>query len=122
MQQHEGIWCFAITRDVERNIGDKVLKTKGSARIVPIHPRLVELGFIRYLKQFERKPHGKLFPDINPGTTGYRSDTFSKWFTLFLKSIGSKADRTSFHSFRHNFHDALHEAEVRHEIAILLGG
>lgn len=63
-----------------------------------------------------------MFPDIRAGTTGYRSDTFSKWFARFLKSVDADGDRTSFHSFRHNFRDALREADVRHEIAMLLGG
>ncbi|GGF76951.1 hypothetical protein GCM10011332_33650 [Terasakiella brassicae] len=116
------VWCFNITRETDRGVDDKVLKTKASERIVPIHPQLLELGFMRYLKQFERKPRGKLFPDIRVGTTGYRSDIFSKWFARFLKSIDADGDRTSFHSFRHNFRDALREADVRHEIAMLLGG
>uniref|UniRef100_UPI0012EC0395 site-specific integrase n=1 Tax=Terasakiella pusilla TaxID=64973 RepID=UPI0012EC0395 len=116
------VWCFNITRETDRGIDDKVLKTKTSERVVPVHPQLLELGFMRYLKQFERKPRGKLFPDIKPGTTGYRSDQFSKWFARFLKSIDADGDRTSFHSFRHNFRDALRQADVRHEIAMLLGG
>ncbi|WP_156950795.1 site-specific integrase, partial [Terasakiella pusilla] len=116
------VWCFNITRETDRGVDDKVLKTKASERIVPIHPQLLELGFMRYLKQFERKPRGKLFPDIRVGTTGYRSDIFSKWFARFLKSIDADGDRTSFHSFRHNFRDALREADVRHEIAMQLGG
>lgn len=118
----DNIWCFNITREVGRGVDDKVLKTKSSERVVPIHPHLMNLGFMRYLKQFERRPRGKLFPDIKPGTTGYRSDQFSKWFARFLKSIDADADRTSFHSFRHNFRDALRDADVRHEIAMLLGG
>jgi integrase len=116
------VWCFNITRDVGCGVDDKVLKTKSSERVVPIHPQLLELGFMRYLKQFERKTRGKLFPDIKPGTTGYRSDQFSKWFARFLRSIDADGDRTSFHSFRHNFRDALREAGVRHEITMLLGG
>ncbi|WP_240796852.1 site-specific integrase [Terasakiella sp. SH-1] len=116
------VWCFNITRESDRGIDDKVLKTKSSERVVPIHPQLLELGFMRYLKQFQRKPRGKLFPDIRAGTTGYRSDQFSKWFSRFLKSIDADSDRTSYHSFRHNFRDALREADVRHEIAMLLGG
>ncbi|WP_417796365.1 DUF6538 domain-containing protein [Terasakiella pusilla] len=116
------VWCFNITRETDRGVDDKVLKTKASERVVPVHPQLLELGFMRYLKRFERKPRGKLFPDIRAGTTGYRSDQFSKWFARFLKSIDANAERTSFHSFRHNFRDALRTADVRHEIAMLLGG
>ncbi len=122
VQQHDGVWCFAITRDHTIGVDDKVLKTKASERTIPIHPHLIELGFMKYLKRFERKPRSKLFPDIPAGTTGYRSDTFSKNFRRFLKSIEADADRTSFHSFRHNFRDALREGNVRHEIAMLLGG
>ncbi|WP_167730150.1 site-specific integrase [Terasakiella sp. SH-1] len=122
VQQHDGIWCFAITRDRTIGVDDKILKTKASERTIPIHPRLIEMGFMKYLKRFERKPRSKLFPDIPAGTTGYRSDTFSKNFRRFLRSIEADADRTSFHSFRHNFRDALREGNVRHEIAMLLGG
>ena len=67
------VWCFNITRETDRGVDDKVLKTKSSERVVPIHPELMNLGFMQYLKQFERKPRGKLFPDIKPGTTGYRA-------------------------------------------------
>jgi len=69
-----------------RTIGvdDKILKTKASERTIPIHPQLIELGFMKYLKRFQRKPRSKLFPDIPAGTTGYRSDTFSKNFRRFL--------------------------------------
>jgi len=122
VQQHDGIWCFAITRDRTIGVDDKILKTKASERTIPIHPQLIELGFMKYLKRFERKPRSKLFPDIPAGATGYRSDTFSKWFSRYLKSIGANSERTSFHSFRHSFRDALREAGVRHEIAMLLGG
>jgi len=122
VQQHDGVWCFNITRETARGVDDKVLKTKTSERVVPIHPQLITLGFMKYLKQYERKPRSKLFPDIKTGTTGYRSDTFSKQFARFLKSIDADGSKTSFHSFRHNFRDALREADVRHEIAMLLGG
>lgn len=122
VQQHDGVWCFAITRDRTIGVDDKVLKTKASERTIPIHPQLIELGFMKYLKRFERKPRSKLFPDIPAGTTGYRSDTFSKNFRRFLRSIEADADRTSFHSFRHNFRDALREGNVRHEAAMILGG
>lgn len=50
------------------------------------------------------------------------TDQFSQWFARFLKSIDADGQRTSFHSFRDNFRDALREGDVRHEIAMLLGG
>ncbi|WP_167730158.1 site-specific integrase [Terasakiella sp. SH-1] len=120
--QKDETWCFNITCETDRGIDDKILKTKASERVIPIHPQLLELGFMRYLKQFEKNTRLKLFPDIKLGTTGYRSDTFSKRFARFLKSIDADAPKTSFHSFRHNFRDALREADVRHEIAMQLGG
>ena len=122
IQLHDDIICFAITRDANLGINDKQLKTKSSERIIPIHPHLMDIGFTQYLKNFKNRPRSKLFPDIPLGTTGYRSDTFSKQFRRFLKTIDADADRTSFHSFRHNFRDAMREANIRHEIAMRLGG
>lgn len=98
IQQHEGVWCFNITTESKLGPADKHLKTKASERLIPIHPKLMDLGFMRYLKEFESRANSKLFPDIPDGTTGYKSDVFSKTFSRFLKSIGASIERTSFHS------------------------
>jgi integrase len=47
---------------------------------------------------------------------------FSKWFTQFHRACGAQGNRTSFHSFRHNFRDELRAARIDYDIALMLGG
>jgi integrase len=56
------------------------------------------------------------------GANGYYSDPFQKWFGRFLTKANAKKPKTSFHSFRHTFRDALREADISAERVKALGG
>jgi integrase len=118
----EGISCFSVNTECIRGRDDKKLKTMSSRRIVPVHAKLIEIGFMDYVADERRKNSKKLFPELTLSTTGYYSDPFSKWFARFLKSCGANNARTSFHSFRHCFRDAVRNAELDQETAFSLGG
>ncbi len=106
IKTQDGIAYFDIARGEGEE--DKQLKTWSSRRQVPVHPALIDAGFLVYVeKQRKKKADDRIFPDIKPGGDGYYSALFSKWFSRYLKAIGIKTDKTSFHSFRHNFKDAL---------------
>jgi integrase len=64
----------------------------------------------------------RLFADIKPGKDGYYSHNFSKYFSRLLKAIGIKTKKHSFHSFRHNFGEALDRADVQFLIREMLMG
>lgn len=98
--------------DINRNREDKKLKTKNSLRQVPVHPVLIKIGFQIYVEQKMREGAKKLFPELSNNQTGLYSQIPSKLFATWTKRIGAKEDRTSFHSFRHSFRDALIEAGV----------
>ncbi|HAJ89813.1 MAG TPA: hypothetical protein DCM27_02180 [Rhodospirillaceae bacterium] len=100
----------------------KKLKTEQSNRIVPVHPMLKKIGLLEYVESVKKAGVFKLFPDVKVATTGYHSGNFSKYFSRHLKAIGVKTDKTSFHSFRHNFRDAEREAEMPEHISQQLGG
>ncbi|HAT50438.1 MAG: site-specific integrase [Nitrospirae bacterium] len=100
----------------------KKLKTAAAARDIPLHPELVKIGFLHYWEDMRVKGDNRLFPELTTAATGYLSDNFSKWFGGFLTKIEAKEPRTSFHSFRHCFRDALRRAEVSQDMARLLGG
>ncbi|CUW37258.1 putative phage-related integrase [Magnetospirillum sp. XM-1] len=122
VQVIDGVHCFIVTTDVQSGINDKKIKTDNGERVVPVHPELIEIGFIDYFVERQKTRHSKLFPDLSVAKTGYYSDTFSKFFASFLGKTAAKAPRTSFHSFRHNFRDALREARLDREIGLALGG
>jgi hypothetical protein len=65
---------------------------------------------------------GRIFPEIKKGLDGYCSHNFSKWWGRFAKHVGFNLPRTAFHSFRHNFVDALRAAETPEYINKALAG
>ena len=63
-----------------------------------------------------------LFPELEPDRRGYRADRAQKWFARFMEKAGAKEPRTSYHSSRHSFRDALREAEAPRDVVVALGG
>ncbi|WP_170361402.1 site-specific integrase [Ruegeria arenilitoris] len=103
--------------------GDEYQRVKfGKSRIVPIHPELVRLGFLRFVQAQRDADERRVFPDLKVGAMGYHSEQASKEFSRYIDAIGAKTVKTSFHSFRHNFKDACRHAGVQPDINdILLG-
>lgn len=122
--EKDGIWCFRISESRQDGSPcEKVLKTKSSRRTVPLHPELLALGFLGFVRQ--RGSDGKcprLFPDLNTGKMGYYSDPFQKWFGRLLRKALSFKPKATFHAFRHMWKDALTEASVPETLAKRLGG
>ena len=111
VRQDDGNWYFDVTINEDE---DKTLKTVHSKRRIPLHSELIKIGFLGYRAQRAEKAEQspRLFPDIKPGKDGYMSHNFSKWFSRYTKAVAVKTDKTTFHSFRHNFKDALHAAGI----------
>lgn len=101
---------------------DKHLKTASSARRVPVHAKLINFGFLKHLERAKKLKKDRVFYDIEFGEDGYPSHNFSKWWGRYTRRISVHTDKTAFHSFRHNFTDALREAEVPDSIAKTLVG
>lgn len=82
----------------------------------------MEIGFLDYVTD-QTKARGEkawLFPKVAPGTTGARA--FSKWFGRYVGAHGITDPTKVFHSFRHNFTDALRVADVSEEVNRALVG
>jgi len=80
------------------------LKTKWSARTVPIHRKLLDLGFLEFC---ETKNEVFLWSDLNERRDGTRSDAYSKWFGRYRRRHGISERKVGFHSFRHTFIDEM---------------
>ena len=103
----------------------KRIKTAAGKRFVPIHPELERIGLLAFAERMRSKGESRLFPELTPDSLGYLSGTFSKWFNdkkRFLGKIGVASPGVSFHSFRHNYRDALREAQISLERVRALGG
>jgi len=120
-----GIDCIVIQEasdDGEDAETEKRVKTDAGERYVPIHPELKRIGFMEYVTAMREAGEVRMFPELPRGKGGYYSDPFQKWFGRFLEKAGAKRPKTSFHSFRHTYRDALREADISAERARALGG
>ena len=94
------------------------MKTPQSKRLVPIHSDLVELGLIDVWEKKKADSNDKrLFEDAKVASDGTYSSTFSKWFSRYLKNMGIKTAKTSFHSLRHNMKDGFRNSGASDELA-----
>jgi integrase len=119
VRQEHGHWILHVTTE---GSDSKRTKTGGSQRIVPIHSRLIQLGFDKYHARAVALGAKQLF-DIKPDARGYFSGEPSKFFGNYLRDIGVKAGPDlNFHSFRHTAADAFRRAGFAdEEFAPLLG-
>jgi len=108
----DGVTVFSIAPNADRK-----LKNKGSKRLVPVHPSLVELGLLEHARKVAQ--NGLLFPDA----AGPKDMINAR-----NKEIGRKLRAVLpdpslvFHSFRHTFKDAGARARISRELLALIGG
>lgn len=102
-----GIWCIDVIPE-----DGKSVKTPSSKRIIPIHPLLLELGFLDYVDAQKRAGKRDLFPGLRPEKATRAGENLGEWFSRYLEYIGMKRERLSFHSFRHSFDTHLLNREV----------
>lgn len=120
VREEKGIMVF----DINDESKDKSLKTKGSKRIVPIHPQLVALGLLEYVQAARDRGEEPLFKAIPLDRKGRRAEQASRWFRKFLVKVGVKGvdDLGGAHRWRHTITDALREGGVDDfDIALVLG-
>ncbi len=83
---------------------DQSVKTTASWREVPVHPDLVELGFLDFVREKVKKKEKRLFGTLQfdkNDHNGY-ANAVGKWFNeRYLVQIGVKSPTKSFHSFRY---------------------
>ncbi|WP_028110231.1 tyrosine-type recombinase/integrase [Ferrimonas futtsuensis] len=76
------------------------LKTPSSERVIPIHPQLIEEGFLKFAEARRAAGHARLFPEIPAGNRRGFGHKPSLWFTKFRAKLGWGEGET-FHSLRH---------------------
>jgi integrase len=113
VSQIDGQWCLSII-----STKDQKLKTAGSARTIPLHPELIRLGLLEFLKA-PRGREGWLFPAV---ANAKAANTWSAWVGRWLDRMGLGGNRRGLHSLRHCFKDALRAAGVQEDLSDALTG
>jgi len=123
IQRIDGIWCIVIDDLPGENGEQKRLKNTSSRRRLPLHPQVIDAGFLRHVERLRDRGEVRLFPDLRPDRFGKYSAGFSKAFMKFIRQeLGITDRRKVFHSFRHAFRDACREAGLDEEISDALMG
>ena len=117
IQQIEGIWCFSVN-----GARDKRLKNAASERMLPVHSKLVELGFIEYCEKVRKTAAPRLWMNLTWTEVNGYSNSFGNWYQRFNREYVTNDPKKVFHSFRHLVTDTLKQAGVQDSlIAELIG-
>ncbi len=90
-----GTWCMKIVPEAGS------LKTLGSERVVPLHPAIIEAGFMQFVSKLAPGP---LFAALPPDMFGKRGGNGTKVIGRWVRRLGLTDARISpSHSWRHRF-------------------
>jgi integrase len=107
MTEEGGLCLF----DFRHRPGVRDMKNDKS-RKVPVHPRLIQLGFWDYVGAARKSGRELLFTDVSRNKLGNWGDPTSKWLARLIDRLELKGTALCFHSFRHTFEDALKEIDL----------
>ncbi len=111
--ERDGIPCFSIEDSELRRI-----KNISSKRIVPIHSRLIALGFLDFVGTARAKGQAELFPCLREPATGKHGRKLGRRMRQIVdKTFGAEGAGLSFHSLRHYVQGTLeHVPEVTDKV------
>lgn len=102
--EKDGIYCYSIYPSSE----DKRVKTENSKRLIPIHSKIIECGFLGLVEAQKKKGEKQIFSNLNYySDSGYWKD-FGDDFNEKLKPqfvdkdyLNNDKFQIDFHSFKH---------------------
>lgn len=108
VQQVDDICCFSVNDEK-----DKKLKTLSSRRVVPVHPKLLDLGLLEYVKALKRSEAPRLWMNLNRRDADGYGNAFGKWFQRFNRTHITMDKAKVFHSLRHVVADTLKQSGIQ---------
>ncbi|MGL6309348.1 hypothetical protein ACSZMD_05735 [Aeromonas veronii] len=117
--QQDGVWSFRVAELRE----DQSVKNRSSNRDIPVHPHLLALGLLDYVRTLPAD--GRLFPLLQPsGPKQNYHVRLGVWWQRYLREKLSivREDIQPFHSFRHTFINFMRDAGAREDIQNAITG
>lgn len=104
-EPESGVWSLWINATTEADKGIRKSVKTGDSRKVPVHKKLLALGFIEHVTRLKVAGAKRLFQSWKP-SKGRASAEAEKWFRQFLRDVGlrdetPKAKLLGMHAFRH---------------------
>lgn len=116
------LWVFDLNENINsKGEADKNVKNLPSMRVIPIHPKLIEFGFLDYYEKTKAEGQERVFHQLKKGRDGYGRG-MGDWFNREIKRHIEKPLKKSFHSTRHTFSQQLKDLSVDdHKLNGLMG-
>ena len=119
VKKEKGIW-FMFVEDSE----DTKVKTESSIRKIPVHPQLIELGFVEYVANLKRrKKPVRIFWELTEERDGYASKVSRHFNERLLPAVGVWKKHTKvLYCTRHTFINKLYSEKVDENVIKTLVG
>lgn len=126
-QTPEGLWFIDISDDDHQ----KNVKNENARRRVPLHPTLIDIGFLDYLNEVKAAKKGpELFPGVEANKHGEKGNAVGNAWRRYLVRRGLRTeeakddnpDTLTFHSLRHTAVSLLREAGVPYDLRCQMVG
>lgn len=118
VKQLDGIWCFDVNDEQ-----DKRLKNLSSKRVIPVHPYLIEKGFLEFAETLKKKGGQKrLWPNLKRRESDGYCCAIGQWYQRFNRKHVTTDPLKTFHSLRHTFADTLKQQGVQEALISELMG
>lgn len=104
IRQENGVYFIEVTdKGVTDGGVNQSIKTEASRRRIPLHSKLIEIGFNEYIDWLKERGEKQLFPNLKPDCLGALLGNWSKWFNRYLDGVVGIDERgLNYHSFRHS--------------------
>ena len=123
--EQDGVLCFSFAENEET--GARV-KNVSSIRTTPIHPVLLQMGFLSYVEQ-RIKSAGvsdtrkiQLWPECKYDKMNGYAGAFRRFFERFNRKYITTNPKRTCYSLRHNFIDNLKQSEVSENVVSEIAG
>jgi integrase len=108
------VWFFDLTH--------RSVKTEQSQRLVPLHPRMIGLGWLEHAAELRERGEQWLFPDLDHANKLGPGHEFSKWWGHWSSKNGFSDPTITFHSWRHTWKRRARQSPVKEEMHDVISG
>lgn len=107
IRKERGVWIIDINDEDYRRV-----KNESSIRKIPLHPVLIDLGFLDYLDAVRKAGATRIFPYLRYDEQNGFGDVPGEAFNRYMTKLGIKQDGKVMHSFRKYANGRLEENDV----------
>ena len=118
IKKESNIWFLHVEESEQTRV-----KTENAIRKVPVHPQLIDLGFIDYVGNLKRKRKDRVFWELTQTRDGYAKQVSRHYNEKYLPAVGVWEKRVKvLYCTRHTFINCLYSKKVDENVIKSLVG